>query len=281
MMRRTLVGVVCGLLATASYDASKFALSQWDSSPYNPFEAIHLFGLLLVDSTAPEFVVDGAAWFGGRKGNNVGNSEQPNWDEFLAQNDPSTDQPWEDSTPQDIPEGWQNKPDETINKDVEILVEKEGQDLPNRLKGEIEAVGPATHEFNCFGFAVDPYDPYSVGWVPGREGIPTNPAPQRVPRIRGDVDLLNLFTSHRWKVTPFDQNPPTDQEERVVLYAYKDSEGAWQYTHAAVWRSDGIFAKMGQLGTFRFESLEQMAGGTFGNPHAMLKRTRVLPTEPN
>lgn len=60
MMRRTLVGVICGLLATASYDSSKFALSQWDPSPYNPFEAIHLFGLLLVDSTAPEFVVNAA-----------------------------------------------------------------------------------------------------------------------------------------------------------------------------------------------------------------------------
>jgi hypothetical protein len=60
MMRRTLVGVVSGLLATASYDSSKFALSQWDPSPYNPFEAIHLFGVLLVGSSASNVVVNAA-----------------------------------------------------------------------------------------------------------------------------------------------------------------------------------------------------------------------------
>lgn len=60
VMRRTLVGLVSGLLATASYDSSKFALSQWDPSPYNPFEAIHLFGLLLVGSTASNLVVNAA-----------------------------------------------------------------------------------------------------------------------------------------------------------------------------------------------------------------------------
>ncbi len=60
MMRRVLVGLVSGLLATASYDSSKFALSQWDPSPYNPFEAIHLFGLLLAGSTASNVVVNAA-----------------------------------------------------------------------------------------------------------------------------------------------------------------------------------------------------------------------------
>jgi hypothetical protein len=60
MLRRTVVGVVSGILATASYDLSKFALSQWDPSPYNPFEAIHLFGVLLVGSSASNFVVNAA-----------------------------------------------------------------------------------------------------------------------------------------------------------------------------------------------------------------------------
>src|SRR5918992_1280618 len=48
MLRRTAVGVISGIVATASYDLSKFVLSQWNPSPYNPFEAIHLFGVLLV-----------------------------------------------------------------------------------------------------------------------------------------------------------------------------------------------------------------------------------------
>jgi hypothetical protein len=35
-------------------------LSQWDPSPYNPFEAIHLFGILLVGSTPSNFVINTA-----------------------------------------------------------------------------------------------------------------------------------------------------------------------------------------------------------------------------
>ena len=60
MIRRTGVGVVSGLLATGSYDFTKFALSQWEASPYNPFEAIHLFGVLLVGSNASNFVINAA-----------------------------------------------------------------------------------------------------------------------------------------------------------------------------------------------------------------------------
>jgi hypothetical protein len=60
MMRRTIVGLVSGLLATVSYDSAKFALSQWDPSPYNPFEAIHLFGLLLAGPSASSLVVNAA-----------------------------------------------------------------------------------------------------------------------------------------------------------------------------------------------------------------------------
>jgi hypothetical protein len=60
MIRRTGVGVVSGLLATGSYDLSKFALSQWEPSPYNPFEAIHLFGVLLAGSNASNLVINAA-----------------------------------------------------------------------------------------------------------------------------------------------------------------------------------------------------------------------------
>jgi hypothetical protein len=47
-------GVAAGLVATICYDAAKFALSQLDPSPYNPFEATRVFGLLLLGNGAPE-----------------------------------------------------------------------------------------------------------------------------------------------------------------------------------------------------------------------------------
>ena len=57
LVRLIKVGLLSGLLATVAYDASKFALSQWDTSPYNPFEAIRLFGMALVGSSVPESMV--------------------------------------------------------------------------------------------------------------------------------------------------------------------------------------------------------------------------------
>lgn len=57
MLRYTKVGLLAGLVATVFYDVSKFLLSQWDDSRYNPFEAVRLFGLLLAGSAAPTSVV--------------------------------------------------------------------------------------------------------------------------------------------------------------------------------------------------------------------------------
>lgn len=51
------VGVLSGMLATASYDASKFILSQLDPSPYNPFELNRIFGVLLIGASAPPPVI--------------------------------------------------------------------------------------------------------------------------------------------------------------------------------------------------------------------------------
>jgi hypothetical protein len=45
--------------------------------------------------------------------------------------------------------------------------------------------------------------------------------------------------------------------------------------HVAVWTSRGVYAKMGQLGLFRFDNLKQMEGpGYFGQPSIMLKLQR-------
>jgi hypothetical protein len=49
---RLRIGFVAAAAATVAYDAAKFGLSQLDSSPYNPFEAIRVFGTLLVGSSA-------------------------------------------------------------------------------------------------------------------------------------------------------------------------------------------------------------------------------------
>ena len=55
--RRAGVGILSGLLATVAYDLSKYGLSQWDPSPYNPFEALRIFGVLLVTSAAPPSLI--------------------------------------------------------------------------------------------------------------------------------------------------------------------------------------------------------------------------------
>ena len=54
------VGAASGLIATVSYDAAKYALSQLDPSPYNPFEAIRIFGTLLLGQPASEAAIYGA-----------------------------------------------------------------------------------------------------------------------------------------------------------------------------------------------------------------------------
>jgi hypothetical protein len=46
------VGASSGILATLAYDASRYVLSLWDTSPYSPFEAIRMFGILLAGKGA-------------------------------------------------------------------------------------------------------------------------------------------------------------------------------------------------------------------------------------
>jgi len=59
VLRHIKVGLASGLLATLAYDIAKYTLSQWDPSPYNPFEAIRAFGLRLAGPTAPTALVLG------------------------------------------------------------------------------------------------------------------------------------------------------------------------------------------------------------------------------
>lgn len=54
---RALIGLGVGLVGTVAYDVSRSLLAQLDPSPYNPFEAIRVFGLLLAGTTAPPATV--------------------------------------------------------------------------------------------------------------------------------------------------------------------------------------------------------------------------------
>ena len=52
VLRRVVaIGAVSGVAATGVYDLSKAALSSFDSSSYNPFETIRVFGTLLTGGT--------------------------------------------------------------------------------------------------------------------------------------------------------------------------------------------------------------------------------------
>lgn len=55
--RAALAGAGAGLVATLAYDASRAALSVFDPSPYNPFEALRAFGVLLAGPSAPSAAI--------------------------------------------------------------------------------------------------------------------------------------------------------------------------------------------------------------------------------
>lgn len=64
LFRIALVGLLSGVLATSAYDLTKFALSQLDTTVYNPFQAIRMFGIALLGPAASpisEFTI-GAAY---------------------------------------------------------------------------------------------------------------------------------------------------------------------------------------------------------------------------
>jgi hypothetical protein len=56
------VGALAGIVATPAYDATKFALSRLDPSPFNPFEATRIFGTLLIGEAASPVATQLAGW---------------------------------------------------------------------------------------------------------------------------------------------------------------------------------------------------------------------------
>jgi hypothetical protein len=137
--------------------------------------------------------------------------------------------------------------------------------LPDLQSGILEAWGRSNVSYNCYAFAVDRRNP--TYWV--------GPRAKGFPKRAGDIpiaspdDLFDFYSGRGWKEIPLTDTPPSPGEERVVLYA---RPGGY-YEHAAVWTSTAVFAKMGELGVFRFDSIDQMIGPAFGQPAKMFSRS--------
>jgi hypothetical protein len=56
------VGLVVGIVATLSYDATKAILSQFDPSPFDPFAVTRIFGEILIGSSAPTWATTLVGW---------------------------------------------------------------------------------------------------------------------------------------------------------------------------------------------------------------------------
>jgi len=140
------------------------------------------------------------------------------------------------------------------------------EDRPNRLpdlqSGGLTAWGRSTPAYNCYAFAADRSAPGP--WVGPRT---TGARPGDV-ALRGSRDLIEFFTKQGWKEIPLTSAPPPPGTEYVVLYA---RPGGY-YEHAAVVTPTGVFAKMGELGSFRFDDVGQMSGPAFGEPFKMFSK---------
>jgi hypothetical protein len=151
-----------------------------------------------------------------------------------------------------------------------LAVELKPNRLPNLNNGQLEAWGRSNPGYNCYAYAAGPHDP-GRAWVGPREG---QARPTDIP-IPSPQALMAFLREKGWQeMTTITRVPPSRGEERVVLY--KNNAGG--YEHAAFWNEQGIFAKMGELGVFRFSSLDQMVGPAFGRPMQMFRN--APPTAP-
>jgi len=144
-----------------------------------------------------------------------------------------------------------------------VSIENKPNRLPGLTDGTLEAWGRSNPAFNCYAYAVDRQRP--TGWVGPRFN---GQARQGDIPIGSPQALFSFFTSRGWREIPYTEAPPPAGEERVVLYA----RAGGYYEHAAVVTAQGVFAKMGELGVFRFSSVHQMTGPAFGTPTKMFSR---------
>jgi hypothetical protein len=163
-------------------------------------------------------------------------------------------------------------PDPTVEQ---FLVNNQ-DGMPNVLEGNITTLGPQDPNFNCIAYAATYGTNLNPGPNPGAGlddfGWITDPGMQNVPKVayiyQSYSDLLNyLGSNYGWKVDPF---APWIMSSDTYLVLFTNASGG--ITHAAIWTPDGVYAKMGKDGTFRFDSLDQMAGPLYGEPTVWLKQ---------
>ncbi len=140
--------------------------------------------------------------------------------------------------------------------------------MPRLKRGKYEAWGRSNRGYNCYAYAVSPYDP-SKTWFGARVGEPASAS------YRDFVAFIEGMGWRRADVGTADRilnstANPTGGEERVIIF--RNPAGSPE--HAALWDARGILAKMGEYGVFRFESLDQMAGPLFGRPAEVYTNNR-------
>jgi hypothetical protein len=160
------------------------------------------------------------------------------------------------------------------NPAVEDLLLNTGAGLPNLANGSITPIAGPTGDFNCYAYAAangDLAKARALGW----SGFLPNPSYVTKPGTGfrpGTSDFFDFFRKNGWVDNGRLPPPPKPGESYVILYGKPNGE----MTHAAVWRSDGVYAKMGPGGTFKFASPAQMTGSLYGSPVMYLRRTNFL-----
>jgi len=145
-----------------------------------------------------------------------------------------------------------------VQNAVQDLLDHNNSHLQNLNTGELVPIGPPTSSFDCFAYAANPSNPLApgLGWV---TGLPFS-------------GMMNLYGKYGWYPVANGSTPPyVPRSGLVVIY-----EVGRTPTHAALVTTRGVFAKMGHLGTYKFSNVNQMAGGTFGQPAVWLAKTSAI-----
>jgi hypothetical protein len=148
---------------------------------------------------------------------------------------------------------------------------------------EIVAIGPPTPLYNCYAYAAANQNiplANQLGWV--WSGNPSDGLPPDGAVIKTSAKdnpkypngLQSVFENNGWyPVARGSAQPHVPLTGLVVIYG-----NAAGYQHAALVTPSGVFAKMGELGTYEFSRVSQLTGGTFGQPAVWLAKKTALPT---
>jgi hypothetical protein len=154
-----------------------------------------------------------------------------------------------------------------------LSVEHRANRLPNLLEGKIEAIGVSNDRYNCYGYARDPENPRK-DWVGPRRCGKSRPGDVMVVFVKTFDDTAKRLvdgSKYGWRPMPWKPGTPMPalrpKEERFIIY--QNEKG---FQHGAYQNAEGIAAKMGELGVFKFESFRQMSGPAYGKPTKIFTR---------